>query len=71
LPSGDYEVVAEGLSVEASVDRNQRLRGQQNLYWLLGDPLPSSEAQDESRRNGRSALYWAGWPFCDEELVQI
>jgi hypothetical protein len=47
------------------------LRGQQNLYWLLGDPLPSSEAQDESRRNGRSALYWAGWPFCDEELVQI
>jgi hypothetical protein len=46
-------------NVEASVriDRNQRLRGQQNLYWLLGDLLPSSNAQDESRRNVKSTLY--------------
>jgi hypothetical protein len=34
-------------NVEASVriDRSQRLRGQRNLYWLLGDLLPSSDAQ--------------------------
>jgi hypothetical protein len=43
-------------------------REDSGTYLLLGGLLPSS---DESGRNEESTLYWAGWPFYDEELVQI